>query len=411
MSLPPRRTQRRLLSLLFASSGLARIGFIATVTVVPLIAEDLTGSASLAGVPLAVSTIGIAVGTAPISALMAKSGRRAGITAGLGIATAGIALATTAIGLRWFPLFVAAMFIFGFGVAADRLSRYAAADISAPERRSFAISIVVWAGTIGAVAGPLILEPSEKLAEALGLEGLAGPPLVSTAILVVAAAIVLAGLRPDPMDFQKLDSGNPSWSIASARPLLRAASVRYAVAVLITSQVVMVLVMAMAPVHIRRAGEGLGIVGLVIGAHTFGMFAVSPVTGVLADRFGRLPVMSVGLAMLALSGVLAASAEDTDRGMLVASMFLVGFGWNLGFVAGSAFLTEGVPNSARVPLEGLADATVWASSAVAGLASGFLLEATSFAFLSLAGSTMVIVPVLMRLRYRRILVAPVGASH
>ena len=70
------------------------------------------------------------------------------MTTGLGIGIAGVLLAVIAIGIESFPLFVAGMFGLGFGVAGDRLSRYAASDISAPDRRSFSISIVVWAGTI-----------------------------------------------------------------------------------------------------------------------------------------------------------------------------------------------------------------------------------------------------------------------
>ena len=117
--------------MLFAGSGLARIGFIATITVASLVAEDLLGSASFAGLPSAASTIGLAIGTTPIAALMIRRGRRIGIAAGLGLGVLGVLVAAAAIGLKSFPLFVIGMFIFGFGAAGDRLSRYAAADISA----------------------------------------------------------------------------------------------------------------------------------------------------------------------------------------------------------------------------------------------------------------------------------------
>jgi MFS family permease len=392
--------RRRLLAVLFTGSGLARIGFTAAVTVSPLVAEDLLGSASLAGMPAAAATLGIAAGTAPIAALMARRGRRAGIGGGLGLGMLGVLLAATAIELGSLPLFVVGMFAFGFGAAGDRLSRYAASDISAPERRSFSIAVVVWAGTIGAVVGPVLLEPVEAAAESLGFEGLTGGPLLGAVVFGLAAAVVFTGLRPDPLSFVDAGDRPEKASFATIRLQLGNAAVRYAVATLVAGQVVMVMIMTMTPVHIRRAGEGLGIVGLVIGAHQFGMFALSPLTGLLADRLGRLPVMIVGQGLLVASGLMAATAGGDDRGMLVASLFLLGFGWNLGFVAGSAYLTERAPVAARVPLQGLADTVVWTSSAAASLSSGILLEATGYTTLSLLAPIAVLAPLALLIRYR-----------
>jgi MFS family permease len=403
--------RRKLLGVLFAGSGLARIGFIAAITVSSLVAEDVLGSASLAGMPSAAATIGVAVGTAPIAALMARRGRRPGISGGMAAAAVGALVAASAIGLRSFPIFVIGMFLFGFGNAGDRLSRYAAADISAPDRRSFAISLVVWAGTIGSVLGPILLQPVEAAAEALGLEGLAGAPLLAAVAATAAAALAFFGLRPDPLEFVEQVEGGPRPSFAAVRPLLSSPTVRYAILALLIGQVVMVLIMTMTPIHIRRAGEDLGIVGLVIGAHTFGMFAVSPLTGLLSDRIGRFPVMLLGQAVLVLSAVMAAGAGGADRGLLVVSLFLLGLGWNFGFVAGSAYLTEGAPTHLRVPLQGVADAVVWTSGAAASASSGLLLEASGYATLSIVGAILVIAPVALMFRYgpARLRAAPSAA--
>jgi MFS family permease len=385
---------------LFAGSGLARTGFIAAITVAPLVSEDLLGSASLAGLPSASATVGLALGTAPIAALMARRGRRPGIAGGMALGVGGALVAAVAIGLESFPLFVAGMFVFGFGTAGDRLARYAAADISRPERRSFAIGLIVWAGTVGSVLGPALLEPAEAAAESAGLTGLAGPPLLAAVVFAAGAALAAAGLRPDPLSFVDGGTlpGRAPW--AAIRPLLRTAAVRYAVTTLVVGQVVMVLIMTMTPVHIRRAGEDLGIVGLVIAAHTFGMFAVSPVTGFLADRFGRLPVMIGGQGVLVVSAVMAATAGGDERWWLVISLFLLGFGWNLGFVAGSAYLTEESPTETRVSVQGLADTVVWTSAAAASLSSGVLLEGAGYSVLSLVGAALVAAPVAVLLRYR-----------
>ena len=172
VGLPTDQVRRRLLAVLFSGSGLTRIGFIAGITVATLVAEEMLGSATFVGLPVAGATIGIALGTTPIAALMSRYGRRPGLAAGMLVAAGGGVVAAFAAQLGLFPLLVAGMVLMGFGTAADRLARYAAAEVSPPERRSYAIGLVVWAGTIGSVVGPVLLEPVESLAEALGLEGL-----------------------------------------------------------------------------------------------------------------------------------------------------------------------------------------------------------------------------------------------
>jgi MFS family permease len=383
---------------LFAGSGLSRTGYIALVSVAALAAEDLLGSASLAGLPGAATTIGIAVGTAPLAALMARRGRRPGIALGLAMASVGAVVVAIAITTGIFPLFVAGMFLFGFGAAGDRLSRYAAADISLADRRSFAISLIVWAGTIGSVLGPLLLEPVTTVAEGLGFDGLVGPAVFAAAVSAIGAVAMWAALRPDPLfladQVVRGFSARPS-----LRPLVTSPRVRYAIVALVVGQVVMVLIMTMTPVYIRRAGEAIEIVGLVIGAHTFGMFAVSPLTGLLADRLGRLPVMVAGQFTLVVAAVMAAFAGGDSTALLVASLFLLGLGWNLGFVAGSAYLTEQAPAELRVRLQGRGDAIAWASGATASLLSGLLLEVSSFATLCVVGAFLVLIPLGLLHRY------------
>lgn len=400
----PISTRRRLLSVLFVGSGLARTGFIAAVSVAALVAEDLLDSASLAGLPAAATTIGVAVGTAPIAALMGRRGRRLGISLGMGVAATGALIAAAAIGLGSYPVFVIGMFALGFGSAGDRLSRYAASDIATPEARSFSISLIVWAGTIGAVLGPLLLQPAALAADALGLESLVGPLLFACFALAVAAAVATIALRPDPLSFAMPTAARRTGSAwKSLRPLLAAPSVRYAIAALVAGQVVMVLIMTMTPVHIRRGGEGIAIVGLIIGAHTLGMFAVSPLTGVLADRLGRIPVMVAGQTVLVGAAFLAAFAGGGNTALLVTSLFLLGLGWNFGFVAGSAYLTEGAPVADRVALQGFGDTLVWTSGALASFSSGLLFQAAGYAALCLLGAALVVAPAALFVHYRRAL--------
>ncbi|HAX82722.1 MAG TPA: MFS transporter [Actinobacteria bacterium] len=391
----PERTRRRLTAVLFTGVSIGRTGYIAAVTVTTLVAKEMLGSATLAGVPGAVTVLGSALGGDRLSAYMERHGRRRGLVLGYAAMAAGAAGAATATALGSFPLLVGASAVFGFGASADSLSRYAAADVHPAERRGAAIAIVVWAGTIGSVLGPTLLSPAEGVGRALGIEPLAGSYVIAAALAALALMVIAVLLRPDPLEFADRGTGvRPTGRITGS------ATVWIAVASLAIGQMVMVLIMVMTPLHVRDHGHTLGTVGVIIAAHTFGMFAVSPLTGWVADRIGRLPVILAGQAILAIAAVTAALADESAIATLTVALFLLGLGWNLSYVAGSALLTEGAAPENRVRLQGFGDAVVWTAGAVASVSSGLLLEAGSYAILCVVGACLTVVPVTVTLRVR-----------
>jgi len=142
-------------------------------------------------------------------------------------------------------------------------------------------------------------------------------------------------------------------------------------------------------IHYHR--QGLGAVGLVLSAHTLGMFALSPVTGRLVDRFGARPVLVAGLAALALAAG-AAAAGPTDTAFRAAALSLLGYGWNLCFVGGSTALAGAVPPAERARVEGTVDAAVWGLAAVVGLLSTVVLAVGGYAVLTAAAGLLVVIP-------------------
>ncbi len=379
--------------MLFSGVAISRTGYIVAITMTTLVAKDMLGSATLAGLPGAISVLGTALGGNRLSALMDRIGRRRGLSVGYGILAVGAVGAATATALGSFPLLVIAMAVFGTGASADNLARYAAADVYPAHRRGSAIAFVVWAGTIGSVAGPSLLDPSEAVGRFLGIDPLAGAYVLAGFAAAIALGVVSVMLRPDPLEFA--DRGDPI--DIGARPPL-SPLVWTALVVLAVGHVVMVLIMVMTPIHLRDNGHGLGTVGLIISAHTLGMFALSPLTGMVADRIGRLPVILAGHILLAVAALLAAAADESATGLLALALFLLGLGWNFSFVAGSALLTEGANPAVRVRRQGLGDAIVWTSAAIAGLGSGFLLTASSYAVLSIVAASFTVLPVVLVLR-------------
>jgi MFS family permease len=392
--------RRRAFGAVFTGVAISTTGFLASNTVNGLVAEDLTGSTTWSGFPAAATVLGTAAGAAALAMVVRRWGPRTGLTAGYVLATAAIGLATSAILIRSFGLFVGALFLFGAGFGSNRLARYVAADLYPPEQRATMIGWIVWASTIGAVAGPALLAPSREVAELAQLNGLVGPFLVCLAACVLASAAMQ--LAPRALDTH-LPVAEHRTDGPPLRQLLSQPGVSLALSSMVSGQFVMVLLMTMTPLHIRHEGHGLGAIGLVISAHTLGMFAFSPITGWLADRFGRIVLLAASVVVLVVACVTGMIASRGSYPLLVASLFLLGVGWNLGFVGGSALLTDSVASAERVRAQGAGDALIWGGGAVASIGSGWLLDHAGFATLSLFGAVLSLIPIwsLVRFRQRR----------
>jgi MFS family permease len=163
-----------------------------------------------------------------------------------------------------------------------------------------------------------------------------------------------------------------------------------AITALISGQLVMVLIMTMTPYHLHEYGHDLGTVGFVISAHAFGMFAFSPLSGRLIDRLGAERMVSAGFGVLALAGVLAAVTPAAGGTALAIPLFLLGIGWNLNFVSGSALLASEATAGSGARLQGASDAVVWTAAAVASFSSGFVVALAGYAALSLIGASLAV---------------------
>ena len=394
------RLRRRTVAALVAGVALGSTGHIAAVTVATIVATHIAGGmTALSGAPTATVVLGAAAGASTLSWLMVRRGRRFGLAAGYFVSVIGAVVATLAVVTLSLPMLLVGTVLIGFGNASNQLSRYVAADLATPDRRASAIGVVVWGATIGAVAGPNLAAPAGQVALALGLPELAGPYLVPIVFVGAASLLSFALLRPDPYELADSSSrhdeqGDRSVAVSLASVLARP-SVPVAILALVAGQFVMVLIMTMTPLHMAEHGHDLTAVGVVISGHTFGMFGLSPISGRLTDRFGSVPVILAGLAVVAVASVLAAVAPPDGGAVLFLALFLLGYGWNLGYVAGSALLTHGLSLAERTRIQGLTDTLIWSSAAVASLGSGFVLAYAGYAILGLMGAALVVVPMLL----------------
>ena len=390
--------QRQVLRTLVAAQVLSGAGLAAGITVGALLAEDMLGSDSLAGVPAALFTIGSAGAAAVVGRISDARGRRSGLGLGYAAGAAGAALVVVAAALDSIALLLPALLIYGAGTATSLQARYAGADLAAPSRRGRALSTVLVATTVGAVIGPNITSTMGDLADGLGLPRLAGPFLLAAVAYGLAGAVLLARLRPDPLLLARTRAGQPAGSVFGVggdAPARVERGVVLGGLGMVAAQLVMVAIMTMTPVHMKDHGHGLGAAGAVIAAHVAGMYLLSPVSGHLVDRIGPRLVAIASATALATAGVLAATVPTGSVVGLAVALAVLGVGWNLGLVSGTAIVTEAVPLSIRARTQGAVDLCVALAGAGGGLGSGAVVAATSYSTLAVAGAVvaLVVVPV------------------
>lgn len=384
--------QRRTVRTLAAGQVLGGIAFGATVSLGALLASKLSGEESLSGLATASVTLGAALCAIPLARLAARHGRRRALTLGNAFALTGIALVITAAQFELFALFLVGVVLVGAGNAGNLQSRFAATDLAVSERRGRDLGIVVWATTVGGVAGPLLLTPGESVGQLLGMPPLTGAYAFSILAQIAALALYLIALRPDPLlTAQRLDregAARASHIVEADRPL----TARYAIFAVAGSHVVMASVMAMTPIHLAHLEPDhvTLIVGVTIALHVFGMYGLSPVFGMLADRAGRIATILIGQGLLAASLVIVAILPGSPWAVLVA-LFLLGAGWSAATVAGAALLTESSRTAVRPRRQGISDTVMTGSAAVGAVLAGIVLGAIGYGGLALVALVIVVV--------------------
>ena len=375
--------QRRSLRVLLAGQVLSGTGLAAGVTVGALLAEDMIGRTDISGLPAALLTLGSAAAAFGVGTLSDRRGRRLGLAAGYTAGAVGGALVVVAAVIDSVPLLLVALLVYGAGSATNLQARYAGADLALPEKRGAAISTILVGTTLGAVAGPNVVGPVGRLVDGWGIPPLAGPFLLAALAYGLAVVVLMTWLRPDPLLVARELAISTDGPASAVPQVLDRAALRFGGISMIVTQIVMVAVMTMTPVHMREHHHGLGAVGMVIGLHIAAMFLPSPVTGRLADRYGAKPVAAAGGLALLAAGVVAATAPDDSVALLALALILLGLGWNLGLLAGTTLIAGAVPIDGRARVQGRLDVLVALSGASGGLASGFIVASTSYSALSL----------------------------
>jgi len=379
--------QRRTVGTLALVQVVGGIGNGAGLAVGALLIEDVTGSAGWAGMAVVAMTLGAALFTVPLSNFAVHRGRRPALTAGwLGGSLGAVAVVA---GAAWSSLVMLLLgfVLFGASTAANLQSRFAAADRAEPAEVGRSISLVVWATTIGSVAGPNLTGPGASVADVLGIPELAGPQVFSAVAFAAAGALTWLLLRPDPLPPRDAAAPPPP-RLAAALPHVRGTTAVAIVAVAL-SHAIMVSVMALTPVHMSGHGAALSVIGLTISLHIAGMFALSPIFGWLTDAWGAQRTILAGQAVLVLACAIAGTAGHSEAQITI-GLVLLGVGWSMSVIAGAALLTRSLEPEVRPLVQGFSDLSMNLAGAAGGLLAGLVVALRGFDVLTAVAACLTI---------------------
>lgn len=381
--------QRRTVRVLVLAQAVGAVGITIGIATASLLARDLSGSESLAGLAQTAQVLGAAVASYFLALVMSRRGRRIGLALGYLMGAAGGVLAVVAGVVGSMLLLMAGAALLGSATAANSGARYAATDLAPEATRARALSTVVWATTIGAVAGPNLTGPAGAFSRAVGIPELTGPFAIGAMGMLLAALVVGLLLRPDPLLVAREAAGKPvveptGTSLGRARAAVRERPVLgCAVAGLAAAHAAMVGVMVMTPLHMEHGGAELQVIGIVISVHVLGMFAFSPLVGMLTDRIGRPKVLAFGGGILVLSLLLCAWAPEGAHWQIFAGLFLLGLGWSFAMVSASTMIADHAPLDARPDVQGASDLVMGVTAAGAGALAGLVVGLAGYPVLAL----------------------------
>ena len=347
----------------------------------------------MGGLAQSSSVLGAAIVAVPLARLAVRSGRHVALATGYALACVGAVLVIVAAASGTALLVFLGLAAFGAGAAAGLQARFAATEVAAPGFEARSMSLVLWATTIGSVAGPLLSQTGDAVGQSLGLPPLVGPFVFSAVAFALSTLLVGTLLRmpkaghlavdgesatdaaAEPVPVALADPAAASDSPAASRPPAASDSARHptppaapvatattkrvgswqalriavrepralvAILAIVCSQTVMICVMVMTPVHMTEHGLSLSLVGVVISIHILGMYGASPLMGWLADRIGSTRVIGIGAAILITATVIGILAPADDVLLLPLALGLLGLGWSASIIGGSTLLTTSV---------------------------------------------------------------------
>jgi len=374
----------------------------------PLMVVNLTGSAALAGLSVALLGLSRFFISYPIGKITDTYGRKPGILLGLTLGLIGALIVGWSMLLFSFPVFVGGMFVFGMGMNAAQQLRVAATDMFPPWHRAQALGYIAMGSLAGLAVSPVIVRFSEPIAHSTGLDPL-GLPWFLLPMLIVPGMCLIAFVRPDPKEIgANLERYYPGYKAEPRAPgpqpkfsgwaLLRHPRMRLAIVANCAGQGNMSIVMVLTSLVLSQHGNTLSAIALAHMFHSCGMFAFTIPLGRLSDRFGREKIMYPGVCVSLVGACLVALTGHWWSVTL--GTFLVGLGWAAANVAATAMIADMAEVHVRGRAIGVGESFAGGTAMTLAIITGPLIEWSGLPATGLAAAAIAIPPLLMRFAAR-----------
>ena len=398
--------RRRTLVLLALATAVGSTGLAAGGTAGALLGAEIAGTEAAAGLPLGLLVVGSAAAALLVSRRTNSVGRGRSLALGYVLGLLGAAAVVAAALADSLAALLVGSTLLGAGNVAVFLARYAAAEIGGAGTRGRALGAVFFAAAVGSVLSPNLLGPSGEVAGALGLPPLTGLYLVAILCFALAALLLAAASRPG---VPYLGGGAALLGPAEQKTVtrsqiaagLKTPAAQSALIILAATNLVMVAVMAIAPVHLMVHGHELGLVGVIVSVHVTCMFVPSPISGWVADRVGPKPVAATGFFLLIVAGLAGAIIDQSGALSMTAVLAVLGVGWNCGVVGGSTLLAASVPTTLRPRVEGLGEVAMGLAAGAGAPLAGVIVAFGGFTTLSLVGAATAVAATMLALAFVR----------
>ncbi|MDJ0776331.1 MAG: MFS transporter [Gammaproteobacteria bacterium] len=333
------------------------------ITTAAIVGSDLSPEPALATLPLALQLIAVMSTAIPASLLMRRIGRRAGfLCASLVGICAGVA-ATLGLHFDSFALFCLGSIGVGIFTGFGNYFRFAATEVSPPERKNTAISYVLAGGVLAAVVGPNLANYTRDLFAI----AFVGSYFAVILVYLLSAINFLAMRLPPPATFAHGGDSRSLTRIAAQPTFVVAvcsATIGYGL---------MAMLMTATPLAMTHAhGHVFGDVAFVIQWHVLGMFVPSFFTGQLINRFGAQRIVTAGSLLMLVCVALNLHGASVTH--FWAALLLLGVGWNFMFIGGTSLLTETYRPSESAKTQALNDSIVFSGAALGSLGAGALIH-------------------------------------
>ncbi|ONF97134.1 multidrug efflux system protein MdtL [Sphingomonas jeddahensis] len=354
-----------------------------------VVGRDLAPEAALATLPISLFVVGMAASTLPAGMIATRYGRSRVFLIGNILGVLSGLFAALALSIQSFLTFCLSTILAGAYAAVVLTFRFAAAECVPPVAKARALSTVLAGGVLAGIVGGQLVS--------LTMDWIPGRDFLGTylasSVVALLAGLLLSRVTLDRPIAGPATSGRPFREIAR-QPLFLTAVISGLVTYLLMN-----FLMTSAPLAMRMHGLAQHHANTAVQWHVVAMYAPSFIVGRLITRFGATIVTAAGLIIIAIAAAIGLVGMTSAH--FLATMIVLGVGWNFGFAGASAMVLETHRPEERARVQSANDFIVFGAVAVGSFLSGGVLVRFGWEVVCASAFPLVLAAVIVLIAFRQ----------